>query len=312
MSSGRLDRDEQRIFNAFSRIEVDVNSLAKVEQSMECKKIKRPMGFSMAAVVIAILIAVSGTAYATSGRLGDFLSRFNPNFGEFAIAPLEAAYTIDEGIRIEVVGAQQIGNVVLVYVSMQDISGENRLTRHHMPDMEIYVDGRMMSGGSTRRLSFDSSTNSSYFEMIIFGEAGMPRMYALELVANSILCLRHSGQLQRLTEGYWRVIASTSDMGIEPITWMSVWAGDIYIEYMSLTPFGLQLSGRGEVDPASVWHETEVELRNRRRNIRFTGGGGGFAPDEFNAFWHVSSPIDLDAVEAVIFNGERILINPQQ
>ena len=305
-SNTKLNKEEQQIHDAFSQIKVDVDSLERKLENMSHRNIRRPVRFSIVAAAILLFIAISGTVYATSGGLEQFLSRFNPNFGTFAIAPLEPAYAIDQDIRIEVVGAQQIGHVVLVYVSMQDMSGENRLTRHNRPDIEIYIHGHIMNGpSSTRSLNFDRSTNTAYFEMIIVGEVGMPRADTLELAANSILCTQHSGQMQRLAEGNWRMTVNTSDAGIEPIVWTDISAGDIHIEYMSLGPFGLQIVGSGQFG----WENSiELELYNRRRNIRFDGSGGWRSDEGFGFFSFTNSPIDIDAVSALIIDGERVSI----
>ena len=307
----KLDQNEQRIFEAFSRIKVDITSLQGV--NMNRRSVKKPLRLIITAASVMILIVVSGTAYASGGGLEMFLSRFNPDFGAFAIAPLEPAYAVDQGIRIEVVGAQQIGGVVLLYVSMQDISGDGRITSYHLPDFELIIDGQMRSGGRSKRLSFDKSTNTSYFEIMINGELGMTRADSLELVVSGIMDLEHSGQMQWLAHGHWQMMVNTSDIGIEPIVWTDIQAGDIYIEYMSLTPFGLQAAGGGWASDWPMLDAVQIEMSSRWRNVRPNGAGGGFSPDgEFEAFWNVASPIDLEAVEAVVFRGVRIPVDGRQ
>ncbi|MCL2565209.1 MAG: hypothetical protein FWE24_05285 [Defluviitaleaceae bacterium] len=262
-------------------------------------------------IAAAILLLVTSTAvFATTGGLEQFLARFNPNFGEFAIAPLYPAYAIDQGIRIEVVGAQQIDNVLLVYTIMQDVSGENRITRHMSPDFEFYVDGERMStgGGSGRPLHFDRTTNTSYTERILLGRDDMPKADTIELVINHINCFERSGPVHRAFEGEWVIEVNTSDLGIQPIVWIDVSVGNLYIEHMSLSPFGVQFLGTHTYgDISSFPHITvEIEFENRRRNYRFSSQGMGIGYDHFSLFSFADSPIDIDEVVAIIINGERI------
>ena len=272
----------------------------------------RKTKFLVVAVVIMVLTMLSLSVYAVNGGLDGFLARHNPSFGEFAIAPLEPAYALDQDIRIEVIGAQQVSNVVLMYIAIQDTSGENRLSSHSFPDIFFIVNGEIISGPSTsRRLNFDESTNTIYLESRMAGEAGMPRADTLELLVDRIYCPEatgeHYGQLQTLVAGEWRMIVNTSDLGIEPIVWTDIQIGGLHLEYMSLSPFGLQVVGNGTINGGDFFHsQTAVELTNRRRNIRFTGRGGRGGQNGFSYFFSLDAPIDIDVVTAVIIDGVRI------
>jgi len=287
-------------------------SLEKMKESPVKRRISMKK-IAVMAVAAALFLLTSSVIFATGGGLEHFLARFNTSFGEFAIAPIYPAYAESQGIRIEAVGAQQIGNVVLVYIAMQDITGENRLTRHMLPDLEIYVDGQIMNGPRTsRRLEFNNATNTSYFETQIVGEAGMPRADTIELITKSIMCTEHEGQIRTPFRGEWSMTVNTSDLGIQPIVWTNVSVGNIHIEYMSLSPLGVQITGyhtygtdfpRGMNSP---FHDVRIELSNRLFNTRLPGGGGGIGQDSFSIFKFSESPIDMDAVTAIIFNVERI------
>lgn len=269
--------------------------------------------FAIAAVVAVFLIG-SSVIFAGGGGLEQFRARFNPNFIELAIPPLYPAYAIDQGIRVEAVGAQQIGHVVLVYVSVQDISGENRLSNLVHPNLEIYIDGEIVNGpGSGRRLNFDSGTNTGYYELIIVGEVGMPWAESIELVMHRVEYFGHyTGQILALVEGDWRMTVNTSDLGIRPITWTDIPAGSIHIDYMSLSPFGVQINGSHAygLEDLSFFaiRDVRIEFENRIFNTVMRGGGGGSGEDWFSWFAFSGSPIDIDAVTAVIINGERIEI----
>lgn len=314
-----------------------------MRQKRGLKTAKRRARLSVAAAAILIFVAISGTVYAASGGLDQFLSRFNPAFGALAIPPVEPAYAEDQGIRIEIVGAQQINNVVLSYMTMQDTTGENRLSEYTWADLEIYMDGQVVSTGgmSTRRLHFDKATNTVYFEIRILGEIGIPRMELLEIGIHHINCnqsSRHvrrfpeaegtvetgtvyietieaSGQVQRAVEGEWRIQVNTSEADNQVLIWTDIPAGDIHVEYMSLSPLGVQVVGTHlwVTDPSAAdfdggWRNfrIEIEVENRIRNIRPSSSGGGVGADDFDFFFFVDAPIDVPAVTAVIINGTRI------
>ena len=263
------------------------------------------------AVAAVLLLATASTIFAGAGGLEQFLARFNPNFGEFAIAPLYPAYAQDQGIRIEAVGAQQIGHVVLVYMTVQDTSGENRLTRHMSADLEIFVDGQFMNGPSSgRRLNFDRTTNTMYFERIMVGEIDMPQAETIELRIGRIICTEHSGPIRTVLEGDWSMLVNTSDLEIRPLVWADIPGVNLHFDYISLSPFGLQMIGTHSYNTSELRNfptfEVEIELENRRRNIRPSGGSGGIGPDDFSFFSFLTAPIDLGAVTAILINGERI------
>ncbi|MCL2420345.1 MAG: hypothetical protein FWD03_00665 [Defluviitaleaceae bacterium] len=316
----QLDREEQRIHDAFSQISVDTDSLKRRMQNMNANQkrvVKRRARLSVAIAAMFILVIISGTVYAASGGLDHFISRFNPAFGALAIPPEVPAYAEDQGIRIEVIGAQQISNVVLAYLTIQDITGENRLTQYIFPDLEIYMDGQVVSTGgmSSRRLHFDRSTNTAYFEIKVLGDIGIPRLDNLEIGIDHINGNQFSGQLQRIVEGEWRIQVNTSEADNQTLIWTDIPAGDLHLDYISLSSLGIQVTGTHQwvTDPDAEnfvrgWgdFQVEIELENRRRNIRPSGSGGGVGPDDFDFFFFVDAPVDMDAVSAVIVNGVRI------
>jgi len=291
--------------------EFSENNLENIKR-LTHQKTRRKFSMKKLATTIAaaaLFIATSTGIFAASGGLDDFLARFNPNFGEFAIAPLEPAYATDQGIRIEVVGAQQIDNVVLIYTIMQDTTGENRLTRHMSPDIELYVEGeRMSSGAGTgRRLRFDRTTNTIYTERILLGHDHMPKTDTIELLITRIDCFEHSGPVRRAFEGQWHITVNASDLGIQPILKNNITVGNLNIEHLSLSPFGLQFRGTHKYGGIENFPNitTELELNNRR-NYTFSSRGGGLCDDSFSFFSFATEPIDLQSVTAIIINNHRI------
>ena len=272
----------------------------------------RKTKFLLVAIIIMVLTMLSLSVYAVNGGLDEFLARYNPSFGEFAIAPLEPAYAIDQDIRIEVIGAQQIGNAVLLYIAVQDISGENRLASQSFPDIFLSVNGQAVSGPNTsRRLNFDENTNTVYLESRMVGEAGIPRTDTLELFIDRIFCRaqpqEQPGELPTLTLGEWHMTVNTSDLGIEPIVWTDIQIEGLHLEYISLSPFGMQTSGNGTIDGTCFGGvRVDVEMSNRRRNYIFSGRSGGGSIAGFSFFSFSDTPIDIDAVTAIVIDGVRI------
>jgi hypothetical protein len=80
---------------------------------------------AVAAIALSVMLVVTAAA-ATLGGFDWFIKKFNPSFGEI-VEPVEA-YCEDQGIRMEVIGAQKYDNMAVVYLSLQDVSGQNRLT----------------------------------------------------------------------------------------------------------------------------------------------------------------------------------------
>jgi hypothetical protein len=79
---------------------------------------------------------------------------------------------------------------------------------------------------------------------------------------------------------------------------------------MSLSPFGIQVKGSNNgLEPNKPFPLTapsvRIETDTRWRNIRLSGSGGG-SWDNWSYFYPADTPIDVDAVTAVIINGIRI------
>jgi len=312
-----LDREESRIRSAFSEIIVDTKRLERNIANMNRpKRIKRRLSLIVAAVLAFVMI--SATAYASVGGLDGFIARFSPEFGAFALPPLEPAYTEDDGIRIEVVGARVFENVVLVYYTMEDVTGENRLTRHMRPSLDVFSDSVQLSdgGASGRHIHFDESNNRSYFEtsIMVDANAAWADNNIIELRARHISCFEHSGQLQNPFSGEWNITVVIDDYEEDrTIIWTDIDMGNFYIEYMALGVMGLRVMGSHN---GYFWHENNpnalslnsatVELENRIFNQRFISSGAGIGPDCFDIFFSPRTPIDMDAVTGVVFEGNFI------
>jgi len=190
-----IDRDEQKIRNAFSQIKVDTMSLErKVRENMNTRNLIKPTplkrtGFVAAAsVAILLFLSVSVYAAATLGVFDRFMMQHDPTFGD-VVTPVEI-YTVDQGIRIDVIAAQTFGSNAIMYLSVRDISGQNRVTEYAniIPWIDIPRDDERFFGigtfGGFEPLYFDSETNTAYFQIEVNDVTAIPNVF--NLVINEV------------------------------------------------------------------------------------------------------------------------------
>ncbi|HWQ75456.1 MAG TPA: hypothetical protein VN441_09090 [Syntrophomonas sp.] len=183
-----FDQNEQNIYDALSQITVDANQLAgQVKRRLHEEisgaaspplRARRTISVAAAAAILAVL-AVTATAAALGG-FDWFIEKFHPPFSAI-VEPVEVSCE-DQGIRMEVIGAQKYENKAIVYLSLRDISGQNRLTeqtdfrdgfsvKQSQKIQEENGQGEDISVGSlalgTKMLYFDEETNTLYYEFNI-------------------------------------------------------------------------------------------------------------------------------------------------
>jgi len=166
-----LDKDERRINHAFSQIRVDADALnRKVRDNMDKNRIvthapQKRIGFFVAATLI-LAIMLAGTAYAavSMGVFERFFSQHETPFAEI-VDPVEE-YVVEDGIRVTLIAAQKFDSQAIVYLSLQDESGQNRITT------DTTLSANWMEFGSLEMIYFNAATNTAYFEFALAaGEA---------------------------------------------------------------------------------------------------------------------------------------------
>lgn len=236
-----FDRDEQNIHDALSRITVDASGLApqvknRLNEEIPCTVLWRARRSLAVAVAISAILLIT-VAAAALGSFDWFIEKINPSFREI-VEPVEV-YCEDQGIRMEVIGAQKYGNMAVVYLSLQDISGQNRLT-----EQTDFRDG------------FSIKMNPETQET-----SGQP----VETVASSITWRKKLLYLdeERNTAYYEFNIEADSDSPLsDPLELGSflIYFDEVKYEY---EPISLSLSGIGETEAISVredhvWGGTNV------------------------------------------------------
>ncbi|MCL2838543.1 MAG: hypothetical protein FWE04_05715 [Oscillospiraceae bacterium] len=154
---------------AAMRVELeDKNPIVQKESHVRTYRARKSV---LIAAIMAILL-LSATAFAALGGFDWFIARFNPNFAG-VVEPV-MSYSEEQGIRMTIIGAQRFANMAIVYLSVQDVSGENRLTER-IDFSDGFSVGRGISFGYQRNLLyFDSVTNTAYFEIRITADANSP------------------------------------------------------------------------------------------------------------------------------------------
>ena len=179
-----FDREERQIHAALSKIEVDSERLAeRVKRRFDEPPLtyapRRRKGGSLLAAALAILFVSAAALTIGLGR--DALSPvepepLTPNVIETPDPLIN--YAEDQGIRITVTGTERLDDRTIFYLSVQDVSGENRLTAQtsFMDGFRIWtMDGASLSHSSQRSLRyFDESTNTAYFEFHIWADVPLP------------------------------------------------------------------------------------------------------------------------------------------
>jgi len=306
-----MDRDEQLILNAFSKITVEPRNI--VVPTKGTRKIMKKR-LSFASAIAAVLILVSATAYATTGGLEGFLARFNPNFGEFAIAPVVPAYDIYDGVKVEVVGARQIRNVVLLYYTVEDITGQNRLHDKISLDTEVRFGDEYLGGATfSRRLHFNEEANRLYFERIMtLDELHIPALNVVELVANTIMDLSNplgTGQIVPLLEGAWDLPIHVDYTEEYTMALQNVQFGEFILEDVIITPFGVQVKSEiegvnwAEINPS---FNINLDMEGRLFDVRLRSGGGGIGQDFLSMTRWGNEPIDVSSIKGITIDGIQI------
>lgn len=195
----KFDANEQIIYNEISRMNVDASRLSEQVKSRLNEEIppsaSRHKRWKRSAVAAAAMLAVCvfTAAAAVLGGFDWFMEKFNPSFGEI-VEPV-GIYSEDKGIRMEIIGAQKYNNMAIVYLSLQDVTGQNRLTeqtdfrdgfsvkmnpqKQETPGQKEVISGSL----SCKRevIYFNEDTNTIYYEFIITADPDTPLADPLEL-----------------------------------------------------------------------------------------------------------------------------------
>ncbi|MCL2218183.1 MAG: hypothetical protein FWB91_14365 [Defluviitaleaceae bacterium] len=226
------------------------------------------------AAAMALILAVSTTVFASVGGFDWFVQRFNPNFAS-VVEPV-MVYSEDEGIRITVIGAQNFETMAVVYLSVQELTEENRLTEDMdwWPGLNLHIEG--MSGSIDQNLLyFDEASSTAYLEVRITKSEELPTPLTLKIDRLSLY--------PQAVTGNWVLTASTGSPASQHIIAVAhefFLCDVIAIKRMTLTPLGLSMYGTFGapssdkfMTPLVARHNVYVETPDGL--IPLIAGGGG-------------------------------------
>ena len=160
------------------RVREDCHRMAKqrIHDKSQLNSMHTKRAIPLVAALVVIL-AMSTTVFAFGG-FDWFIHQFNPSFADVVEAIME--YSEEQGIRMTVIGAQKYGNMAIVYLSVQDTTGENRLTESlsfwdgfgvGMEEKISKEESASISGFSSgwELLYFDEASNTAFLEIEITG-----------------------------------------------------------------------------------------------------------------------------------------------
>ena len=274
--------------------------------------------FVPVAAALVMLFAISTTVFAAVWGFDWFVQRFNPRFADI-VKPI-MLHSEDEGIRITLLGAQTSGYMAVIYLSVSDVTGENRLTDSNLVLVDFCLEGIDLHIRELRfnRLYFDESTNTFYQEIIITADRAFidPLRFSIDTIFANYDMRRDEG-----IQGYWPFSAYTGDNAQQIVTVTEAVQLDNYhiTEHLTLTPFGLLVMGNLS-EPESwhcydtpglrvIWSHIDVYLETTSGLMTINESyGEGYSDGQsyFYMNWHTESPIDVNEVTAIIIDGLRI------
>ena len=276
---------------------------------------KRPL-----AIAVVIFVFISAGAYAVVGGGFEFFrDELEVPLIDLVTSPLEGVYAEDQGIRIEIVGVEWIKDIVLLYFTMQDVTGEDRLTGNQSPDIHIIMNGRWMATGgrSARHLHFNEDTNTLYFELqvhvgLMLTADALVDADTLEIIVSQIY--DSPAYVESLfLSGEWRMEVAMADAYHPTLTLEDIRIPDrdFHIDYMVISALGVHASGipdNFDVGEHAIF-DFDVLIEVNFELVDFRGSQVAFCPDRFDFFLYADGPLDIEEVTAVIINGYRIEVH---
>lgn len=160
-----FDREEAIISRALDALEQNVETpdlMPGIEQRLGKKPRRHRRALRAALIAAAAAVLLSATALAASlGAFDWLLETVNPAYGQL-VEPVEESVTA-QGIKATLIAAQQYADRAVYYVSLQDVSGQGRVTGD-----EWFVPGEatdVMSSIIPNRIYYDSESGTSVFEI---------------------------------------------------------------------------------------------------------------------------------------------------
>ena len=206
------------------------------------RKIRHRIKFTALAAALAVLLMAGTAVTAVMDGFDGFMKRAGPAFGELA-NPV-GLYTVYDGIRMEVIGARNFGSHAIAFVSLQDISGANRINKDGLKYRSVFIEALDAQGNG---IGEKDTMLGGVFEagLIYFDETANKAFYEVRLWNGDIVAAAHKIRV-----------------GLRAITLD-------HAHYFGV-PVNVDLSGLGEaqtmtfpVDADSIWGLTMEDVNER-------------------------------------------------
>ena len=182
VDKSKFDREERQIQEAFSRIKVNHRNLnARIKHRLHApRRESAPRMKALLAAALVLVFISAATIAGLTGAFDRFIEGFHPGLDPLAAPYAEerepaGLYAEDQGILITIIQAEHFGNTVLVHLSAQDISGENRLTEQSALLGVGFISPESEEDPPAMVLQvthFDEANNIAYFEFPISALGG--------------------------------------------------------------------------------------------------------------------------------------------
>jgi len=212
--------------------------------------------FAETTVFTETTVVEETTVAEETSEFDQFIQRFNPTFADVT-EPI-MAYTDEQGIRMTVLGAARYNTMSVIYMSLQDITGANRLTESTDfgigLDISLDVPARSLDEPVAKRLPediygvnssrnmlyFDESTNTVYFEIRIAADVAVsnPLRVSASMVVFETLEFESEPILISLSE-----VDTADSLSIVPEESIFSWSGFLELDSIEL-PDKILLPGR--------------------------------------------------------------------
>jgi len=260
------------------KVRENCHKMFELQTERQARSTVRFRRLATVAAAIVLLVALSATALAAMGGFDWFMQRFNPDFAS-VVEPV-MVYVEDDGIRITVIGAQTFDNMSVVYLSVQEMTDEDRINSNIGWWPGLIVSPGVGGSVVEELLYIDETSGTVYLEVRINSDEILPEPLALRV---DRISFEDNGELVSIV-GNWELAVYTSDVASQNIVNLlyEVRLYDVLVtESFTLTPLGLSLTGRfGEpssfvaTDIANVAHR-EAYLETSYGLIPLVGGGVG-------------------------------------
>lgn len=320
-----------------SSLTVNFAKNATEERIRLIMKTKKRSVFSAVIAVILVSVIALGTLLVNAGdspaayyplvaetehtlpySAEETLQRINAPLAEI-IEPI-FGYTEYQGVRMTLIGARRFNNELLIYLSLQDTTGENRITDTtcfqgfsfgDMPAIGLVPGNFSATTIIYPQIYFDEETNMSYHKILLYVRTAVPNILTLTF---SDILLEDTGTATKVLKGNWQVTANMENLSNTPTQRITreIHVSNRIFTSFTLSPLGLQATGHylndaSLADFAGYNPQPNVYIETAHGLIPIRNFSSGRFHRNFEMQWLTApAPLNMETVTAIILDGYRI------